>query len=230
MRKTSFFGKMLKGLFFLIGLGILFLIAANLCMILSVRQYILTPEEAAEESVNCVIVLGANVWSTGLSPMLEDRVLTGIEVYESGATDRILMSGDHGQDDYDEVNSMKRYAVAAGVPADDIFMDHAGFSTYESMARARQVFKVRRAVVVTQKYHLYRAVFLARAMGITAYGVAADRRPYENDLYNNAREALARTKDLVMAILKPDPTYLGDPIPITGSGSQTDDTDEYIGK
>lgn len=227
MQKTRF-GKFMRVSLFIVAVGILLFVGINAFMILYANRYILTPEQAAEKNVDCALVLGAQVWSTGLSSMLEDRVLTGIDLYETGATDRLLMSGDHGREDYDEVNSMKRYAVEQGVPADNIFMDHAGFSTYESAYRAKAVFEVESAFIVTQKYHLYRAVFLARAMGIEAYGVAADRRDYRNDLYNNIRESLARVKDFFMAIFKPEPTYLGDAIPIWGSGSLTDDSDTYI--
>lgn len=227
MQKTRF-GKFMRVSLFIVAVGILLFVGINAFMILYANRYILTPEQAAEKNVDCALVLGAQVWSTGLSSMLEDRVLTGIDLYETGATDRLLMSGDHGREDYDEVNSMKRYAVEQGVPADNIFMDHAGFSTYESAYRAKAVFEVESAFIVTQKYHLYRAVFLARAMGIEAYGVAADRRDYRNDLYNNIRESLARVKDFFMAIFKPEPTYLGGAIPIWGSGSLTDDSDTYI--
>jgi len=207
--------------------GILVYAGINLFMLWYSGRYILTPEEAAGTDTDCALVFGANVWSSGLSHMLEDRVKTGIALYESGAVDRILMSGDHGREDYDEVNSMKRYAVAEGVPADAVFMDHAGFSTYETAYRAQAVFQVESTILVTQKYHLYRAIFLARMMGIEAYGVAADLRPYYNDFYNQLRESLARVKDFGMVILRPEPTYLGEVIPISGSGSQTDDTDEY---
>lgn len=226
--KITPFWKKFMGIFLVICItGVILFAGINLFIVAYASRYILTPEEAADLDADCALVLGAQVWSTGLSAMLEDRVLTGIVLYENGATDRLLMSGDHGQADYDEVNSMKRYAVDQGVPADHIFMDHAGFSTYESAYRAKAIFQVESALVVTQKYHLYRAVFLARAMGIEAYGVAADLRPYRNDFYNQVRESLARVKDLFMVLFRPEPTYLGDPIPIQGSGSLTDDTDAY---
>ena len=113
----------------------------------------------------------------------------------AAALKKILMSGDHGQEDYDEVNAMKKYAVEKGVAADDVFMDHAGFSTYETMYRARDVFQAKKVIIVTQKYHLYRAVYIARALGLEAYGIASDPRPYSSVVYNNAREFLARVKD-----------------------------------
>lgn len=201
---------------------------ANIFVVAYSGRYIISADEAASLKVDCALVLGAGVRNGWLSPMLEDRVITGVKLYDNGSTGRLLMSGDHGSSDYDEVTIMKRYAVADGVPADCIFMDHAGFSTYESMYRADAVFGVKSVIVVTQKYHLYRAVFLARMMGIEAYGVAVDLRNYQNDIYNNIRESLARVKDLIWAVIRPEPTYLGDSIPISGDGSQTDDTDEFI--
>lgn len=190
----------------------------------SARRYMLEPEQVEKLDADCVIALGAMVWGEDtLSPMLEDRVLGAIDVYDRGGAKKILMSGDHGQKNYDEVNAMKKYAVEKGVPSDDVFMDHAVFSTYETMYRARDVFQAKKVVIVTQKYHLYRAVYAARALGLEAYGVASDPRPYGSAVYNNAREFLARVKDFFTAIIKPEPTYLGEAIPINGSGSQTDD-------
>ena len=190
------------------------------------NRYILTVDEASEMSFDCVLVLGAGVWGDSPSHMLEERLNRGIEVYKTGCTDRVLMSGDHGREEYDEVNVMKSFAIESGAVSDQIFMDHAGFSTYESMYRARDIFEVETVVIVTQKYHLYRAVYDARKLGLNAYGVAADGQ-YNYDIfvrtYNNSREALARTKDFFWCIIKPEPTYLGEAIPISSSGALTDD-------
>lgn len=189
-------------------------------------RYILTVEEASEGKFDCVLVLGAGVWGESPSPMLEERLNRGIEVYKTGCVDRILMSGDHGRTEYDEVNVMKDFAVGKGAVAEEVFMDHAGFSTYESMYRAKDVFKVKKVVIVTQKYHLYRAIYNARRLGLDAYGVAADGQ-YNYSLpvrtFNNARESLARCKDFLWCIFKPEPTYLGEVIPISSSGVLTDD-------
>lgn len=190
------------------------------------NKYIISVDEASIDTYDCVLVLGAGVWGNSPSHMLEERLNRGIEVYNSGCTDRILMSGDHGREEYDEVNVMKSFAVESGIEANTVFMDHAGFSTYESMYRARDVFGVKKVVIVTQKYHLYRAVYNARKLGLDAYGVAADGQ-YNYDIavrtYNNSREALARCKDFVWCIFKPEPTYLGEAIPIHLSGELTDD-------
>lgn len=127
------------------------------------------------------------------------------------------MSGDHGQEDYDEVNAMKKYAVEKGVAADDVFMDHAGFSTYETMYRARDVFQAKKVIIVTQKYHLYRAVYIARALGLEAYGIASDPRPYSSVVYNNAREFLARVKDFLPQSGNRSRPFLGRQFPSTAA-------------
>ena len=131
------------------------------------------------------------------------------------------MSGDHGTVDYDEVNAMKDYAMAAGVPSEDVFMDHAGFSTYESMYRARDVFCAERVIVVSQKYHLFRAVYDARALGLDAVGVAAEDIAYLGQTARDLREILARNKDALWCLLQPEPTFLGEAIPVWGSGDLT---------
>ncbi len=197
----------------------------NIYMLEFSNKYILTVDEAAEKKFDCVLVLGAGVWGDSPSHMLEERLNKGHEVYNTGCTDRILMSGDHGREEYDEVNVMKNFAIECGAAANDVFMDHAGFSTYESMYRARDIFQVKSVVIVTQEYHLYRAIYNARKLGIDAYGVCADGQ-YDYDIsvkgYNNTREALARCKDFVWCIFKPQPTYLGEAIPISASGELTE--------
>lgn len=171
---------------------------------------------------DCIIILGCGVKDDGRpSDMLYDRIITGVELYKKGIAPRILMSGDHGRTDYDEVGTMKKYAVDMGVPEDAVFCDHAGFSTYESMVRANKVFGIENAVVVTQRYHLYRALFDAESFGIDAYGVSADVRRYLGQNNRNIREIIARNKDFLFCVFKPDPKYLGEKIDITGSGSVT---------
>ena len=184
--------------------------------------YIL-PADAAGEGYDCILVLGCGVHGDTPSHMLEDRLLQGIELYHAGASDKMLMSGDHGREHYDEVNVMKDFAIDRDVKSSDIFMDHAGFSTYESMYRAKEIFQAEKILIVTQKYHLYRAVYNARALGIDAYGVASDPRTYVGQIYRDIREILARNKDFIYTIIKPDPTYLGEPIPVNGNGNLTND-------
>ena len=154
--------------------------------------------------------------------ILQDRLDCGIALYKAGAAPKIIMSGDNSTEHYNECAAMKRYAIAQGVPSEDIFCDHAGFSTYESMYRARDVFGAKRIVIVSQKYHLYRALYVAERLGLDAYGVSADLRPYAGQEARELREVLARNKDFFTAIVQPPPTFLGDPISLSGSASVTE--------
>jgi vancomycin permeability regulator SanA len=170
---------------------------------------------------DCILILGCKVNGESPSLMLRDRLWQGVELY-GVASDKILMTGDHGKEGYDEVGVMKAYAEEAGVPSENIFEDHAGFSTYESMYRAKEIFKAKKILIVTQEYHLYRAVYDARALGLDAYGVVAEpSMHYGGQTYRDIREVLARNKDFIFSIFKPKPTYLGEAIPISGNGNAT---------
>ena len=181
------------------------------------------------DSRQCAMILGARVYDSGsISHVVRDRAESAMELYHHELADKVLISGDHGQRDYDEVNAMKQFAVNNGVPSEDVFMDHAGFSTYETMYRARDIFHAEKVIIVTQEYHLYRAVYIAEALGLEAYGVSSDYREYAGQTSRDIREVLARCKDFAMCIFEPDPTYLGDAIPVSGDGNLTnDDTTIY---
>lgn len=219
--------KLRKMILFLLGITIslsTYIFAVNHYVEKQGAEYICSLDEIPQ--AEAILILGAYVLPNGtVSGMLEDRLAVGDELYKMGKAPKIIVSGDHGQSDYDEVNSMKSFLVHKGVPAQDIFMDHAGFSTYESMYRARDIFKVQRLIIVTQEYHLKRAVFDARGLGIEAGGVSADRHDYGQvmDTYK-LREIIARNKDFLwVRIIRPKPTYLGEPIPVFGDGGLTDD-------
>ena len=225
-----------------IGLGALALVVLCTVVVFAVDAHVRSSagprivsvdEAAALGDVDCVLVFGCGVHPDGRpSDMLADRVACGVALYENGTSPKLLMSGDHGRADYDEVNVMRNAAVQAGVPGgavetsglpvDDVFMDHAGFSTYESMYRARDVFGAKRIVVVSQEYHLYRALYVAERLGLDAYGVSADLRPYAGQQAREIREVLARNKDFLTAIAQPLPTFLGDPISLSGSAAATE--------
>lgn len=177
------------------------------------------------EKADCILVPGALVYGDErLSLVLQDRVDCAIKLYNAGKADRLLFSGDHGRTDYDEVNAMMDYAVSKGVPKKDIFLDHAGFSTYESMYRARDVFCVKSCIIVTQRFHVSRAVYIARALGLNAAGVNSDPRVYSNATSDAIRESFARVKDFFsVSIFLPAPKYLGDAIPIFGDSGLTHD-------
>ena len=180
--------------------------------------------ESADISADCAIVLGCQVLPSGQpSTMLRHRLETGAELYFSGKVKKIIVSGDHGADHYDESNNMKSYLIDMGIPSEDIFMDHAGFSTYDSMKRAKEVFGVSSAIVVSQKYHLYRAMYIGKMNGIEVYGASASLERYGRQLYYDVREYVARCKDFVLTLFNFDPVFLGDTIDINGSGDVTND-------
>ncbi len=172
-------------------------------------------ENFKELDSDCILVLGASVMADGTpSEILKDRLDTAVDLYKKGAAPKILLSGDNGQIVYNEVRSMKKYVTEAGVPERNVFMDHAGFSTYESVYRAKYIFKVEKMIVITQKYHLYRALYGCRRMGIEALGAASDQYSYAGQEKREIREILARDKDFIKWIFKPQPTFLGDAVPI----------------
>lgn len=206
---------------------VIILTAVNLFMINRFSHKIGNAEDLTLSEIDCIMILGAGVWGADRpSYILKDRLDKGLALYELGVSDRLLMSGDHGRETYDEVNVMKDYATEEGIDTDLVFMDHAGFSTYESMVRAKKVFEVESMVIVTQEYHLYRAVYIANRLGIDAYGVPARTYAYRHQWLRNLREQVARAKDMVWLMLQMPPKYLGDVIPITGSGSLTDDRNQ----
>ena len=176
------------------------------------------------KDADAILIFGCEVKPNGsLSLMLKDRVDKGIELYKSGVAPKVIVSGDHGRDDYDEVNAMKKYMIQNEVPSEDIFMDHAGFNTYDSMYRAKNIFNVNKCVVVTQKYHLYRSVYIGNALGMETYGVPAQDIKYVGQLGRDIREVLARDKDVIKCIFKPQATYMGDTIPVSSNGDITND-------
>ncbi|MBO4538158.1 MAG: YdcF family protein [Erysipelotrichaceae bacterium] len=201
---------------------IMFITIVNAYVCISVSRQMRSVEDSLSASgYDCIIVLGCGVWGSTPTPLLSDRLDAAIELYRNGVAPKILMSGDHGQKNYDEVTVMRNYALSHDVASEDIFLDHAGFSTYETMYRAAEVFGVRKAMVVTQKYHLYRALYDARALGIEADGAIATGHVFMSQLYWDLREAAARVKDFLWCIFKPLPTYLGGKIDITGNGEVT---------
>ena len=192
------------------------------------KQIISNRDYTNLKDIDCIIILGAGIWGDKPSHMLEDRLLEGIKLYNNNVSNKIIMSGDHGREEYDEVNIMKKYAIEKGIPSENIFMDHAGFSTYESIYRAKEIFKAKKVVIVTQKYHLYRALYIANQLGVEAYGIGADPRQYVGATYRELREILARNKDFIKCIFKPEPTYLGETIPVSGDGDVTNDNKKDV--
>ncbi|WP_432402910.1 SanA/YdcF family protein [Wukongibacter sp. M2B1] len=210
---------MLVGL--LLGVGLFAII--NYQVVKFSNPYLMSAHDAPK--AEAALVLGALVYESGrVSPILADRLDVGIELYKNDKVDKLLLSGDHGQKSYDEVNAMKSYALSQEVLIEDIFMDHAGFNTYESAYRARDVFEAKKIIIVTQEYHLARAVYIARKLGIDAYGVASDKHLYPKIAIYKFRESLARCKDYILVnFIKPKPTYLGEVIDLNGDGRKSHD-------
>ena len=179
-----------------------------------------TDDPAQVPRAQAALVLGAQVMPNGKpSSMLADRITAAEELYKAGRVDKLLLSGDHGRVKYDEVGTMRRILLERGIPADDIFTDHAGFDTWDSAQRARRVFDVRSAVVVTQGFHMARALYDARHAGLEATGFIADRRDYGRVMPRlRVREAAARVKTLGDVVTGADPHFLGAQIPISGDG------------
>ena len=207
------------------------LVTLGIITVFGINQYVkvvanknIAEDVQSVKKVDAILVLGCQVREDGsLSLMLQDRIDKAIELYEAGVSDKIIVSGDHGREEYDEVNAMKNYLIEKGIPSENIFMDHAGFSTYESLYRAQYIFKVEKVLVVTQEYHLYRAVYIGNKLGIETYGVPAAKILYYGQTSREIREILARNKDFVKCIFKFEPTYLGESIPVSGNGDLTND-------
>lgn len=194
----------------------------NAAAILTTQDDIVDQQAAASFDADAIIVLGASVYPDGTpSGILQDRLDDGIALYFAGAAPKIIMSGDNGTESYNECWAMKQYAISQGVPSEDVFCDHAGFSTYETMYRARHVFGADRVVIATQTYHLYRAVYDAQGVGMEAIGVPSDYGEYVNQSWYDFREIFARTKDFFQVLMKTPSTYVGDPISLDQSGDVT---------
>ncbi len=217
----------LKICLLLAGACALAILVLNLIVILYPMGDIIKAEEAKEKGeFDCIMILGCGLWDNEPSPMLQGRLDVGIALYKDGVCDKLLMSGDHSRPDYNEVMAMKMYAVNHGVPADDIYLDHAGYSTYESMKRAERIYGVKKMIVVTQRYHMYRALYDAKLAEIEAYGVC-DTTSYNGQLARDAREVLARCKDFFVSMFQPNAKEMGDPISLDGYGNDTDDLYYY---
>lgn len=168
---------------------------------------------------DCILILGAGIRDRETpTPMLKDRLDTGIRLYKEGVAPKILLTGDNGTMEHNEIHVMLSYVKKAGVPEEDIFCDHAGFSTYDSMYRAGSIFEVERAVIVTQTYHEYRSLYIADHLGMEVLGAGSDQMKYSGQYMREIREVAARVKDFFKCHSKAESLIGGDVIPITGEG------------
>lgn len=215
-------GRLLAAVLAIVFAVVLVFAGTNAAAILTTQDDIVDQQAAASFDADAIIVLGASVYPDGTpSGILQDRLDDGIALYFAGAAPKIIMSGDNGTESYNECWAMKQYAISQGVPSEDVFCDHAGFSTYETMYRARHVFGADRVVIATQTYHLYRAVYDAQGVGMEAIGVPSDYGEYVNQSWYDFREIFARTKDFFQVLMKTPSTYVGDSISLDQSGDVT---------
>ena len=182
---------------------------------------------ATAPAVDAVMILGAYVYENGNpSPVLQDRLDYGYQIYQAGKAKKIIVTGDHGTIQYDEVNAMKDYLLKKGVPAQDIFLDHAGFDTYDSMYRARDIFGVKSLIISTQQFHINRALYISQRLGLDSYGYPSEDKAIYHMYILNGRESLAKVKAVLETdILRNKPRLLGPKIPISGDGRATFDKD-----
>ena len=193
----------------------------------STEKYVYNQENITiqdnQDEYDAILILGSGVRGNYPTPILKERLDTGIYLYENGIAPKIIMSGDHGREYYDEVNIMKDYAIEKGVPSEDIFIDHAGFSTYESMYRVGYIFGAKKVIVVSQEYHLYRAIYIGRRLDLDVIGANAAKNILGGHSVRLTREIFAQNKDFFKIMFKPKPTFLGEKISLEESGDITND-------
>lgn len=218
--------KIIKwGLLFLL-ISMIIVLGIDFFVKVRTRKLIVDINSDKLNNINCALVLGAGVWGDEPSPMLRDRLDVATKLYNDKKVSKIIMSGDHTRNNYDEVNTMKSYAINKGVASSDIFMDHAGISTYDSIYRAKHIFKLDKVIIVTQKYHLYRSLYIAEKLGLEVVGVEATPIKYGGQFLRDIREILARDKDFVKTIFKPKSKIGGENIQVNGNGDITNDKEE----
>jgi len=198
-------------------------ILINLHINSTTEEYIYHDPQKIPESYTA-LVLGAAVYRSGRpSGVLTDRLEKAIELYKKNIIKRILVSGDHGKKYYDEVNNMEKFLLSRGIPKKNLFLDHAGFNTYNSIERAKEIFQVRDMIIVTQEFHQPRSVYIARKKGIKAFGYIADERDYPKILFFRVREYFARIKSYFEVMLNLEAKFYGPEIPITGDSGLSRD-------
>ena len=198
-------------------LAVLILIIFTNYQIVSSSDKYIVKQISDIPQAQAVLLLGAKVKSDGTpSGILQDRIDTAIELYQAKKVSKILVSGDHGTKQYDEVNAMRKYLLDKNIPAQDIFLDHAGFDTYDSFYRARDIFQAQSLIVDTQNFHLNRALYIGKQLGLNVVGFSADKHVYVDMWQLQIREVLARTKAYFTVLFHLKPKFLGPVIPLDG--------------
>ena len=201
--------KLIKIIAAVLGLILAAAVTVNCTVIIKTMPFITTADKAGSD-YDCIIIPGSTVYANQPRPILKDRLDCGIALYKKGISDTLLLTGDASDSYYDEVTVMKNYAIENGVPEECIICDEEGLSTYASIYNAKSVFGIKSAVIVTQKYHISRTLFIAKKLRIDACGIPCDRKgaDYGYIFYRHSREFLARVKDFVLAVLHPEPASI----------------------
>jgi SanA protein len=211
---TKIFKVVLKMFLFLVfGFAALLVLARVVTGVVALNK---TYSVSEVPSRRVAIIFGAGLWRDGSpTPVLKDRVETGARLYLAGKVEKLLMSGDNSQVEYNEPAAMREYALSLGVPDKDIVLDYAGRRTYDSCYRAKEIFRVEQAILVTQKFHLARALFLCNALGLDGVGVEANNETFLRSslLFWNIRELPATLTAFADILTRPEP-ILGNPEPI----------------
>jgi len=217
----KFIKKIAKILGSVLGASLIAVFLINFNVYLRSKPHIFS-ESGALPKAEVALVLGAQVFDNGrLSDMLKDRADTAVDLYNSGKVNKILASGARWTTGYDEATAMKNYLLGKGIKGEDIFLDHAGFDTYDSLYRAKEIFQVRSVAIISQNFHLPRAVYIGRSLGLNAYGVSADKHSYANIQNNIAREIFADVKAFSDINLSAKPKFLGPPVPLSGDSKKS---------
>ncbi len=207
--------KWLAAAFAMVTVLVLLVLVWRWVMVRYAARYTFSADDAPVRRV--AIVFGAQVYADGTpSAMLRDRIETAVALYRAGNVQKIIMSGDNRFDNYNEPLAMMAYAIERGVPPEDIQPDYAGRRTYDTCYRARDIFQVDAPILVTQKFHLARAIFTCRALGLDAVGVSADRQWYGYGAlgWSSARELAASLRAALDVVLRRPAPVLGEPIPV----------------
>lgn len=202
--------KILKISLYFIIIVVLTALIINLYVVSTTKSSIYKYNQNQSKDADAILILGAAVRGNQPSPMLQDRLDEGIRLYKEGYADKIIMSGDHQNEYYSEVNIMKDYAINQGVPSDHIIIDDKGYSTYESVYRAKNIFQINHVIIVTQEYHLYRALYIAKSLDMEVYGANSNPRTYSNQYKRDVREIAARIKDFFACLIEVKPQYLSE--------------------
>jgi SanA protein len=210
-----------KGIFF-VGTFFLFTIVIDLSYEINYLTIVSSKDPTKLPKATVAIVFGAAVYGKKPSPVLRDRLRCALALYQNKKVEKILLSGDNSSSDYNEIRPMLNFMLTNKVKKEDIFVDYAGFRTLDTLMRAKYIFQVQDAIIVTQKFHQPRAVYIAAKMGIRVASYEADQRVYKDKFKNRFREYLARNLAWYdLNLFNTHPKFLGITHPITENGNQT---------